>query len=66
MSSEELVKSYQQLAPEAQKEVDELLEKLISQGSSESGKTPTPLFGRLKGKITMAADFDAPMDDFKP
>ncbi len=26
---------------------------------------PTPVFGSAKGKIKMAADFDAPLDDFK-
>ena len=30
-----------------------------------SKSRPTPIFGSAKGKIKMASDFDAPLDDFK-
>lgn len=33
--------------------------------SGAAKKAAQPVFGRLKGKIKMADDFDAPLDDFK-
>ena len=30
-----------------------------------SGPKPTPIFGSAKGMISMAKDFDAPLDDFE-
>jgi hypothetical protein len=65
MSLDEVVKKYQQLKPEAQKEIDLLLEKLASQEDKATAQTPISLLGILKGKITMADDFDEPLDDFK-
>ena len=39
------------------------VDNLKKQISSE--KSGQPVFGRLKGKIIMAPDFDAPLADFK-
>jgi hypothetical protein len=54
-----------QVLPEpAQKEVLDLVEKLVSQNSLS--KKPAPKAGSAKGLIHIAPDFDEPLEDFKP
>jgi hypothetical protein len=40
------------------------IEKLRQQLTSIGVKNDQPIFGRLKGKIKIAPDFDAPLSDF--
>lgn len=49
------------LSAEMQKEVSLFADFLLS----KSLRTAAPKFGSLKGKIHLAADFDAPLADFK-
>lgn len=45
-------------------EVSDFIDFLV-QKSSSKGKKVVPTFGSAKGKIKMAPDFDAPLEDFK-
>ena len=40
-------------------QIDKLKQQFSASGSEQ------PVFGRLKGKIKLSPDFDAPLDDFK-
>lgn len=61
-----MMQTYQQLSPEAQKQVDDLLHQLTAQAKEKvDEKKPSSIFGILKGKIEMAPDFDEPLEDFK-
>jgi hypothetical protein len=54
-----------QLPAELRNEVMNFIDFLLKKNKkSENGKQSG--FGCLKGKIKMAPDFDAPLDDFKP
>ena len=53
------------LLPEKMKqEVTDFVDFLLSKSAKPKMK-PVPQFGSAKGKIKMADDFDAPLDDFK-
>lgn len=45
--------------------VQAVLEPVTSPNSEASQRPPLKGFGCLKGKISMAADFDEPLEDFK-
>ena len=45
-------------------EVCDFIDFLVQKSSSKSKKI-VPTFGSAKGKIKMAPDFDAPLEDFK-
>lgn len=57
------------LPEDVRKQVLELIDRLMH-GRKKSGEEPgrdstRPISGLLKGKIRIADDFDAPLDDFK-
>ena len=59
------ITKYTSLTPQIQMEVAQYLDFLL-QKKTETKKKKTPKFGSAKGKITMAPDFDEPLEDFKP
>jgi hypothetical protein len=64
MSTAEKVYQKTQVLPEpAQKAVLDFVEKLSRQKSSEKF---APKAGSAKGLVQVAADFDEPLEDFKP
>lgn len=64
VSTAEKVYQKTQVLPEpAQKVVLDFVEKLSGQASATK---PTPKAGSAKGLVQVAADFDEPLDDFKP
>ena len=65
MNLEEMYKKYNALLPAAQKEIDQLLEKLSTEQSKQKEEKGYSAFGALKGKIKMHPDFDEPLEDFK-
>ncbi len=65
MSVATLEKKLAQLPEEKQKEVQDFIDFLLSQGKTEMKETQKPMFGALKGKIRIADDFDEPLEDFK-
>ena len=61
-----------QMPEDVKKEVDDFIDFIMSKKGKENKFVETEKdevnkrpFGILKGKIKMADDFDAPMDDFK-
>ena len=52
------------LPPNLKLEVLDFVDFLIEK-STKNNNNIIPKFGSAKGKIKMAADFDAPLDDFK-
>ncbi|MEX2565461.1 MAG: DUF2281 domain-containing protein [Cyclobacteriaceae bacterium] len=46
------------------KEVQDFVDFLLTKAKNDDGKEPRA-FGSMKGKIKMADDFDAPIEDFK-
>ena len=52
------------LPPDLKKEVSDFVDFLLEKSSRQKKKI-VPKFGSAKGKIRMAPDFDAPIDDFK-
>jgi hypothetical protein len=64
MSTAEKVYQKTQVLPEpAQKAVLDFVEKL---GGQNSAKKPGPKAGSARGLVEIAADFDEPVEDFKP
>ncbi|MBX2915731.1 MAG: DUF2281 domain-containing protein [Cyclobacteriaceae bacterium] len=51
------------LPDDLKKKVNDFVDSLISNTPKDQKKTPK--FGSLKGKIQLADDFDAPLEDFK-
>lgn len=64
MISAQLRHKLNQVPPEFEKEIEDFIDGLLH---SPPANRPTPerQFGLLKGKLTMAPDFDDPLDDFK-
>lgn len=52
------------LPPDLKKEVSDFVDFLLEKSSRQKKKI-VPKFGSAKGKIRMAPDFDAPIEDFK-
>lgn len=46
-------------------EVEDFIDFILEKKVSVSGKRQGRKLGLLKGKMTMSADFDEPLDDFK-
>jgi hypothetical protein len=64
MSTAEKVYQKTQVLPEpAQKAVLDFVEKLVGQNPATK---PAPKAGSAKGLVQVAADFDKPLEDFKP
>ena len=64
MNNVSLYNKINSLPENLKKEVQDFVEFLQSKTLKESGEKPRT-FGCLKGKIKVAEDFDAPLDDFK-
>ena len=66
MTSLTLYTKLETLPPELKKEASDFIESLVQKNNSQKvNKKANPVFGSLKGKIILSADFDAPLDDFK-
>ncbi len=68
MSSETVIKLFQNLPLEFQREVIHFMEFLSVKVNKTPPKTENQkpsLFGHARGKIYMAPDFDEPLEDFK-
>ena len=65
MSSADLFLKINSLPAEMRKEVEAFIESLMKRGKQDETKDKPIPFGKFKGKIRMADDFDAPLDDFK-
>lgn len=68
MSSETVIKLFQNLPLEFQKEVIHFMEFLsfkVKKTTVGPKQQKASLFGHAKGKIYVAPDFDEPLDDFK-
>lgn len=70
MSDQQILALYHRLPYTRQEEVQDFLEFLLSkQVASEQSKRTSSgrrgALGSLTGKVWMAPDFDAPLDDFK-
>ncbi len=65
MSSADLFVKIESLPAELRKEAEAFIDALLKRGKKKKpdGK-PIP-FGKFKGKIRIADDFDAPLDDLK-
>lgn len=55
---------FETLPANLKQEVDDFIDFLAQKSSSKTNKI-VPKFGSAKGKIKMAPDFDAPLEDFK-
>lgn len=55
---------FEKLPANLKQEVSDFIDFLV-QKSSLKEKNVVPKFGSAKGKINMAPDFDAPLEDFK-
>lgn len=64
MNSVAVISKFDMLPPKFQIEVSDFMDFLINK-SGKSKKRIVPKFGSAKGKIRLAPDFDAPMEDFK-
>ena len=63
MSNLTLYTKLETLPPELKTEVSDFIDFLIEK-TKKKNKKVVPQFGSAKGKIHMAKDFDAPIDDF--
>ena len=59
-----ILSKFERLPSDLQKEVSDFMDFLINK-SAKSNKKIIPKFGSAKGKIKLASDFDAPLEDFK-
>ncbi|GHU59147.1 hypothetical protein FACS189411_15640 [Bacteroidia bacterium] len=59
-----LYRKIESLPANMQEEVSLFTDFLLSKTSAKEHRI-IPLFGLLKGKISLATDFDEPVDDFK-
>ena len=64
MNSLSLYTKLETLPQELKQEVSDFIDFLIKKQAAARQKL-VPQFGSAKGKIEMAPDFDAPLDDFK-
>lgn len=62
MSTTHLLTEIQALSPDLRREVEHFVEFLRTKQRSQT--TGEREFGYAKGKVWMAPDFDAPLDDF--
>ena len=59
-----ILSKFEALPSDLQMEVSDFIDFLIDK-STKSNKKIIPKFGSAKGKIKLAPDFDAPLEDFK-
>ncbi|MEX2514404.1 MAG: DUF2281 domain-containing protein [Cyclobacteriaceae bacterium] len=64
MDNSTLHKKINSLPENLKKEVQDFVDFLLTKTKTDLEKRPR-VFGSLKGKIKIAADFDAPIEDFK-
>lgn len=64
MTTADLFVKINSLPAELQKEVGDFVDKLLKKLNKQPKKKERPL-GMFKGKIHVADDFDAPLDDLK-
>lgn len=65
MSTADLFVKIESLPTELRKEVESFIDALLKRRKKKDPpRKPIP-FGKFKGRIRMADDFDAPLDDFK-
>lgn len=65
MSSADLFVKIESLPSELRKEVEAFIDGLLRQKQKGQSQRKAIPFGKFKGKLRIAADFDAPFDDFK-
>jgi hypothetical protein len=67
MASLSLYTKLETLPPALKEEAKNFIEYLVEKTKKNKPETKTekPVFGSLKGKIHLADDFDAPLEDFK-
>jgi predicted CopG family antitoxin len=63
MNSLSIYTKLESLPKDLKQEVSDFIDFLVQKKSGKKRKI-TPIFGSAKGKIKMAPDFDAPLDDF--
>ena len=66
MAQNQLLEKVRKIPPAYQQEVEDFIDFILTKKRVPSEKTEIPRkIGLLKGKLQMADDFDAPLDDFK-
>ncbi|HRD52763.1 MAG TPA: DUF2281 domain-containing protein [Flavobacteriales bacterium] len=65
MSSADLFIKIESLPSGLRKEVEAFIDGLLKRKRTEEPKRKPIPFGKFKGKIRIADDFDAPLDDMK-
>lgn len=65
MSSADLFVKIESLPSDLRKEVEAFIDSLLKGRRKEEPQRKHIPFGKFKGKIRMAIDFDAPLDDLK-
>ena len=64
LTLEQLIFAVQQLEPAAQSKIVDVIKK-NKQPQQKEASAPYPIFGSAKGLISIAPNFDEPLDDFK-
>lgn len=64
MNGLSIYSKFETLPSNLKQEVSDFIDFLVQKSSSKNKKA-IPTFGSAKGKIKMAPDFDAPLEDFK-
>jgi hypothetical protein len=64
MSGLSIYTKFETLPANLKQEVSDYID-FLAQKSSSKNKKIVPRFGSAKGKIKMASDFNAPLEDFK-
>jgi len=64
MNNSTLYHKINSLPENLKEEVQDFVDFLLAKSEKDIGKKPR-IFGCMKGKIKMADDFDAPLEDFK-
>lgn len=65
MSSPDLFVKINSLPSDMRQEVEMFIDALLKRGRKTEPQRKRIPFGKFKGKIRMADDFDAPLDDLK-
>ncbi len=65
MSTADFLVKFNSLPDDLRKQVVEFIELLLARKQKPEQKKKRPI-GLMKGKIRMADDFDAPLDDMRP
>jgi hypothetical protein len=65
MSTADLFVKIESLPAELRKEAEAFIDALLKRSRKEKPERKRIPFGKFKGKVHMAEDFDAPLDDLK-